>query len=134
MQYIGLQYQISRNNRNSLLLLVTFPLLLLGMLYAFLFFADKQDIESTNQHFFGGVPFVIVGVCIWFLIAWAAHATIIRMATGAKPLERTQNKRVYNLVENLCIQQGMKMPSVYVIDDDSLNAFASGINEKTYSV
>jgi heat shock protein HtpX len=42
--------------------------------------------------------------------------------------------RVYNLVENLCIQLGMKTPSIYIIDDDSLNAFASGINEKTYSV
>lgn len=134
MQYIGLQHQISRNNRNSILLLVTFPLLLLGMLYIFLFFADKQDIESTNQHFLTGVPFVITAVCIWFLIAWAGHATIIRMATGAKPIQRTENKRVYNLVENLCIQQGMKMPSVYVINDDSLNAFASGINERTYSV
>jgi len=134
MQYIGLQHQISRNNRNSILLLITFPLLLLGMLYIFLFFADKQDIESTNLHFLAGVPFVITAVCIWFLIAWGGHATIIRLATGAKPLQRTENKRVYNLVENLCIQQGMQMPSVYIINDDSLNAFASGINERTYSV
>jgi heat shock protein HtpX len=134
MQYIGLQHQISRNNRNSILLLITFPLLLLGMLYIFLFFADKQDIESTNLHFLAGVPFVIAAVCVWFLIAWAGHATIIRVATGAQSLQRTENKRVYNLVENLCIQQGMKMPSVYLINDDSLNAFASGINERTYSV
>ena len=100
----------------------------------FFFFADKQDVESTNEHFLTGVPFVIIVVCIWFLIAWAGHAAIIRMATGANPLLRTENKRVYNLVENLCIQQGMKMPSIYIIDDDSLNAFASGINEKTYAV
>ncbi len=134
MQYIGLQHQISRNNRNSFLLLITFPLLLLGMLYIFLFFADKQDIGSTNQHFLAGVPVVVIIVCIWFLIAWAGHATIIRMATGATPLQRIENKRVYNIVENLCIQQGMKMPSIYVIDDASLNAFASGISEKTYAV
>jgi heat shock protein HtpX len=56
------------------------------------------------------------------------------MATGSRPLERTENKRVYNLVENLCIQEGMTMPTVYVIEDDSLNAFASGINEKSFSV
>ena len=56
------------------------------------------------------------------------------MATGSKPLERTENKRVYNLLENLCISQGMSMPKLYVIDDDSLNAFASGINQKSYSV
>ena len=134
MQYVGLQHQISRNNRNSFFLLVAFPALLLGMFYVFFFFSNKQDIELTNRHFLLAIPFVLMGVSIWFLIAWAGHATIIRMATSARPLERMENKRVYNLVENLCIQQGMKTPSVYIIDDDSLNAFASGINEKTYAV
>ena len=56
------------------------------------------------------------------------------MATGSKPLERMANKRVYNLVENLCISKGMKIPQIFVIEDDSLNAFASGINESSYSV
>jgi heat shock protein HtpX len=88
----------------------------------------------VNEHFLVTMPFVLVAVGIWFLIAWAAHATFIRLATGAKPLERMDNKRVYNLVENLCMQQGMVMPSVYVIDDDSLNAFASGIDQKTYAI
>ena len=74
MQYIGLQHQISRNNRNSFLLLITFPLLLLLECYMFSLFADKQDVESTNQHFLTGAPFVIIVVCIWFLIAWAGHA------------------------------------------------------------
>ena len=45
-----------------------------------------------------------------------------------------ENKRVYNLVENLCISKGMKTPHIYIIEDDSLNAFASGINERTFSV
>lgn len=134
MQYVGLQHQISSNNRNSFFLMVAFPALLLGMFYVFFFFADKQDTASANQHFLIAFPFVLVAISIWFLIAFGAHAAIIRMATGAKPLERMENKRVYNLVENLCIQQGMKTPAIYIIDDDSLNAFASGINDKTYSV
>jgi heat shock protein HtpX len=134
MKYIGLHQQISRNNRNSLLLLIAFPALLLAMFYVFFFFADKQDTELTNLHFLQALPFVLVGVSLWFLIAWAGHSTFIRMATASKPLERMENKRVYNLVENLCIQEGMTMPAVYVIEDDSLNAFASGINQKTYTV
>ena len=68
------------------------------------------------------------------MIAWAGHSTIIRMATGAKPLERKENKRVYNLVENLCISQGMKTPKIYIIEDDSLNAYASGLAESSFSV
>ena len=56
------------------------------------------------------------------------------MATHSKSLERMENKRVYNLLENLCISQGMKMPKLNIIDDDSLNAFASGISERSYSI
>ncbi|MBK5272460.1 MAG: M48 family metallopeptidase [Bacteroidia bacterium] len=134
MQYTGIQTQISRNNRYSFLLLVAFPAVLLGMFYIFFFFADKQDIEQANQNFIQTIPFVLIGVSIWFLIAWAGHTAFIRMATGAKPLERKENMRVYNLVENLCIQLGMKTPAIYIIDDDSLNAFASGINESSYAV
>ena len=59
---------------------------------------------------------------------------MIRAATGSKPLERKENKRVYNLVENLCIAVGMKMPAVNIIEDDSLNAFASGIDDRTYTI
>lgn len=134
MTYVGLQKQVSRNNFNSLLLLIAFPLLLLGMFYIFYYFADDRNTEQANFHFIKTMPFILIGVGIWFLIAWAGHSAFIRLATGSKPLERKENKRVYNLVENLCISQGMTMPKIYVIEDDSLNAFASGIGEKSYSI
>ena len=54
------------------------------------------------------VPYVIGGVLIWFLIAYFANTSIIRSATGAVPLERKDNKRVYNLVANLCMSQGRR--------------------------
>jgi heat shock protein HtpX len=134
MQYVGLDKQIRKNNFNSVLLLVAFPALLLGMFYAFFFFINDQNIDEANLQFIQVMPLVLIGVGIWFLIAWAGHATFIRLATGAKPLERTENKRVYNLVENLCISQGMVTPKIYVIEDDSLNAHASGISNSTFSV
>jgi heat shock protein HtpX len=134
MKYVGLQHQIGRNNRNSFLLLIAFPALLLVMFYVIFYFAYEQKTDIVNPRFLRIMPFILAGVVIWFLIAWAGHATFIRLATGSKPLERKENKRVYNLIENLCIQEGMSMPAVYVIEDDSLNAFASGINQKTFSV
>ncbi len=134
MQYVGLTKQISRNNRYSFLLLIAFPALLLAMFYILFLFIDKGNSEQINYHFLTVIPFVLIGVGIWFLIAWAGHAAFIRMATGAKPLERKENMRVYNLVENLCIQKGITTPAINIIDDDSLNAFASGINAKTYSI
>lgn len=135
MTYVGIQTQIRRNNMNSLLLVLAFPLVLLGMVYAFLYFTNRQqDILVINDTFFRVLPFVVIGTSVWFMVAWLMHNTLIRMATGSRPLARTENKRVYNLVENLCLSRGMKLPKIYIIEDDSLNAFASGINERTFSV
>lgn len=134
MQYVGLDRQIRKNNFNSAVLLIAFPALLLGMTYAIIYFSSGEHGEDPNQLFLGSLPFVLGAVGIWFLIAWAGHGAFIRMATGSKPLERMENKRVYNLVENICISQGMQMPKVYIIHDDSLNAFASGIDNRSYAV
>lgn len=97
---------------------------------------EQQQITlfDVNRNFLTTIPWITVGVIIWFIIAWFSHTTMINSATSSKPLERKENKRVYNLVENLCISSGMQMPKVNIIEDDSLNAFASGINTKTYAV
>lgn len=134
MQYIGLASQIRKNNSNSVLLLIAFPALLLGMCYAILFFSLERDIAQVNQHFIRVMPFVLAAVAIWFMLAWAGHNAFIKLSTGAKSLERKENKRVYNLLENICISQGMKMPKLNIIEDDSLNAFASGISDKSYTI
>jgi heat shock protein HtpX len=135
MTYVGIQTQIRRNNFNSILLMLAFPVILIGMVYAFLYFSQRQhDVQVVNDTFVRVVPFVIIGTSVWFMIAWFMHNALIRMATGSRPLERMENKRVYNLVENLCISKGMRVPQIFIIDDDSLNAFASGINERTFSV
>jgi heat shock protein HtpX len=92
------------------------------------------NIDTVHSGFLYSVPYVTIGVVIWFLIAWFSHSSMIQRATGSKPLERKENKRVYNLTENLCISRGMKMPKIYIIEDDSLNAFASGLSDKTFAV
>jgi heat shock protein HtpX len=116
-------------------MLVAFPALLLGMVYLFLLFTTTKESQTTPEATFMQVtPFVILGTAIWFVIAWFFHSVMIMKATASHPLARMENKRVYNLVENLCIANGMKMPAVNVIEDDSLNAFASGINDRNYTV
>ncbi len=136
MKYVGLQSQIWSNNLKSTILLIMFPLVILVLAWLFFYFTrtEYQTITDVNYTFAGAAPWLVAGVLIWFLIAWYANTSMIRRATGAKPLERRDNKRVYNLVENLCIAAGMKTPKINVIEDNSLNAFASGITEKTYTV
>ncbi len=147
MKYFGLQSQIWRNNTNSIIILFMFPVVFLGLTWLFFFltslgqshyFSETAEhynlLPVVNNRFLRTVPWVSLGVIIWFTIAWFSHTAMINKATASKPLERKENKRVYNLVENLCIAAGMTMPKVNIIEDDSLNAFASGINPKTYTV
>lgn len=135
MKYTGLQGQISKNNRKSVLLLMGFPALILAATYAGVFFTvGYEDSYETNIIFLETLPIVIAVVGVWFLIAFASHSALIKLSTGAQSLERKDNMRIYNLTENLCMSVGMKMPQLFVIESDALNAFASGINEKTYAV
>lgn len=134
MAYLGIQTQIRKNNRNSVFLLMGFPAILLGMMYLFFLFTTQGTYTTPEQEFARTAPWVLVGTAVWFAVAWKFNTSMIQAATGSRTLERRDNKRVYNLVENLCIANGMRMPKVNVIEDDSLNAFASGINDNTYTV
>ncbi|MBR2630901.1 MAG: M48 family metallopeptidase [Bacteroidaceae bacterium] len=147
MQYIGIQSQIARNNWNSFMLLLMFPFIILGMLWVFCCIFGLQSVydEYGNTHWYlntdivnetwlGWAPWAVAIVAIWLLIAYTFNAQMIQHATGAKPLERRENPRIYNMVENLCMTCGMDMPKINIINDPQLNAFASGINKKSYTV
>jgi heat shock protein HtpX len=139
VRYVGLQEQIRRNNRKSVFLLIAFPSVLLLSVYAVVFLLQYQpdygyDLDYINQNFLAVAPIVVVIVGIWFAIAYFSHTKMISMATGARPLERKNNMKIYNMVENLCISEGMRMPKVEIIDSPALNAYASGIDEKSYTV
>lgn len=143
MEYVGIQTQQKRNNFRTFFLLFLFPCLVAALVYLFCFllawleWGNEPEMDwyaEAHTMFISGVPFAIGTVLLWFVIAYFANVSVINSATGAKPLERKENMRVYNLVENLCMTKGMKTPKINVIDDDSLNAFASGINERTYTV
>ena len=150
MEYVGIQTQKSRNDFRSMLLLFMFPCLVVGLVYLFCLAlawlgmsellmgevpVDERDLwEVANDYFLTSAPYALGGIFLWFIIAYFFNTLIIKASTGAKSLERKDGKRVYNLVENLCMSQGMKMPKINIIYDNSLNAFASGINERTYTV
>lgn len=149
MKYVGMYTQVRRNNMLSMVLLLMFPLIILGTIWVFLalvnyfgtYYYDAHgnmvnvfNADIVNGYFLQTVPWVIGGVGLWFLIAYFANTSMIRQATGARPLERRDNPRVYNIVENLCMTCGMDMPQINVIDDPQLNAFASGIDRSSYTV
>ena len=147
MKYVGMHTQQVQNNMKSVLLLLLFPCILLGVVYVFLVISNSLGVtdpmyggetnvnwDYVNYEMLQVLPWVVGIVGVWFLISYLFNTSMIRHATGARPLERRENPRVYNIVENLTMACGMPMPKVNVIDDPMLNAYASGIDEKTYTV
>src|SRR5690554_5319353 len=140
MKYVGLQQQITSNNRKSILLLLAFPALVLVMVFLFFIiinFNEETGLAPMNvifEQFVASIPVVLLAVAIWFVIAYFANSAMINNATNSKSLSRKENMRVYNLTENLCMSVGMPMPQLRIIESPALNAFASGINKKTFTV
>src|SRR5262249_19793832 len=79
-------------------------------------------------------PFATIGTIVWVAIAYKFHQSMIDSVTGAHEVSRAEEPRLYNLLENLCISRGITMPTLRIADDDALNAFATGLNEKQYSI
>lgn len=148
MAAFGLASHIASNNTRSVLLLAGFPVLLLLLMYAlFLLYAGLAGVDympgvapmavpfvwaarSLSQAW----PFAIAGAGVWFAIAWVLHQTLIDLSTGARVVERKEDPRTYNLLENLCVSRGMAVPTLRVMDTGALNAFASGLQEGRYSI
>jgi heat shock protein HtpX len=142
----GLQTHIWNNNGRSVLLLLGFPVLLMLLTYAlFLLFAGLSGAtmgpDPTTGYFLWAAdalsrawPFAIAGAILWFGIAYAFYQGIIDAATGAHKVERTQEPKLYNLLENLCISRGITMPALRIMETDALNAFATGLHKGQYSI
>ena len=59
---------------------------------------------------------------------------MIDALTGGHEVTRQEQPRIYNLLENMCISRGITMPKLKIMESPALNAFATGLNEKQYSI
>lgn len=142
MQAYGLKTHIWNNNLRCIILLALFPVLLLALAYALiLIFAGLTSDMSTGeglsyaaQTLPQSAPIALGAAGAWFGVAFLGHQAMIDMATKAKSVTPSQEPRAYRLLENLCISRGIVMPKLKVIDTDVLNAYASGIRTKNYTV
>jgi heat shock protein HtpX len=91
-------------------------------------------LRAAQYDLLKAAPFATVGTIIWIFIAYQFHQSMIDAVTGARPVTRREEPRLYNILENLCISRGITMPTLRVAEDDALNAFATGLNPKQYSI
>ena len=98
LPYVGILQQQRKNNIRSFFLLLGFPSLILAAVWTFLLFTTYEtsfNFELTNNVFLEYIPYVLIGVTVWFIIAYFAHSMSINKSTGSETLERRKNKRVY---------------------------------------
>ncbi len=143
MGAFGLQTHIWNNNLKSALLLAGFPVLLLVLLYGLSvgYVALTAPVADAGEglalalaHMTRIWPFAFIGAGVWFVVASFSYQSIIDASVGARGLSRKEAPKLYNMLENLCISRGLPMPALNIIETPALNAFASGVSDKSYKV
>ncbi len=143
MQVYGLYGHIRANQIRSAILLAGFVLLLQMLQFSlYLLFTAFTEFgltfETIARDAFASFqrtwPVATVLALAWFTIAWFSHHALIRMATGAKSVERKDEPKLYNALENLCVSRGIPMPRLEIMETPGLNAYAAGLRENDYVV
>lgn len=109
---------IAANKRNTVIIMAVFIGLITAIGWVVSYFMGNTSVTW----------WVLVGALIYALIQYFAAGALAVAMTGAKEIQKSDNPRLYRIVENLSITLGAPMPKVYIIDDPAPNAFATGRN------
>src|SRR5580700_4337667 len=138
----GLYTQIQSNKRRSVALLIGLFFLVYLLVFAGALTAEALTrdapldwlLRAALRDLLLASPWATLGTALWIFIAYRFHQTLIDAVTGGREVTRTEEPRLWNLLENLCISRGIPMPKLKVMDTDALNAFATGMTPQQYSV
>lgn len=78
--------------------------------------------------------YVIIGALVYVIISYFISSRTALAVNGAHEIAKKDNPRLYRIVENLAITEGLPTPKIYIIDDPAPNAFATGRNPAHASV
>ena len=138
----GLYSHIQSNKRRSIALLLGLFFLVYVMVFAGALLAEALSYDASTQwllhqawrDLIWAAPVATAATVAWIVLAYLFNQSLIDAVTGGREVTRQEQPRLYNLLENLCISRGITMPKLKVIEDDALNAFASGLNQRQYSI
>ncbi|MBQ9029557.1 zinc metalloprotease HtpX [Candidatus Saccharibacteria bacterium] len=112
--------QISANKRKTVFIILGF-IIIIGLIGAVFAWAMNNWVISA---------WVIGIAAVYAVIQYFASSSLAVAMTGAREIEKKDNPKFYNIVENLTLTAGLPMPKVYIIDDKAPNAFATGRDPK----
>ena len=120
---------IAANKRNTVFIITLFLIILAG-----LGFAVNYIWGGGASGHYGIFIAVVIGAGLYTLVQYFAASGQALAITGAQQIQKADNPRLYNIVENLSITTGLPMPKVYIINDPAPNAFSTGRDPKHASV
>ena len=107
---------IRANKRNTVIIMAVF-LLLIGGIGALVGYLGKDQ----------NIAIWILGIAlVYAVVEYFVASRLAVAASGAKEIKKSDNPDLWNVVENLAIASGQPMPRVFIIQDASPNAFATG--------
>jgi heat shock protein HtpX len=143
MPAYGLYTHIASNRFRSMLLLAGLFVLIYVLVFAGALIAEvvlnangtvDYYLAAASRDLIKAFPYATGGAALWIMLAYFFHQSIVDAVTGGEAVTRQHQPRLYNLLENLCISRGIAMPKLKVLDSEALNAFATGLNPRQYSV
>jgi heat shock protein HtpX len=115
---------IARNKRNTVFTILLFLLIIGGLGWLASFIYNSYTILWV----------VVIGATLYAVVQYFLASSQALSMSGAVPITKADNPRLWNVVENLSITAGTPMPAVYVVNDPAPNAFATGRDPEHASV
>ncbi len=125
---------IRSNNIKTILLVALFPIIFIALVFLFTWIVVPAD-EALVTTIQVAIP-TFIACMVWLLISWAFGDSMMLNFAHAQEIseEDKNNREIFRTVENVAIAAGLPRPKVYIIDDDSMNAFATGRSPSDASV
>jgi len=118
--------QIEQNRRKTVLLVLVFGLLVLVTGAAIGYLSDGDPVV--------GLVLAAIFLAFYLPVTWMSASRQVLGMAGARPASREEYPQLYNIVEELCIPARLPMPKIYIVDDPSPNAFATGLKPEKGAV
>jgi heat shock protein HtpX len=107
---------IAKNKRNTVFIILVFLVIIgaLGLLAGYVY--NNPSVTIT----------VLVVAAVYAIIQYFAASRLAISISGGREIQKADDPRLYRIVENLSITDGLPMPKVYIVNDPAPNAFATG--------
>lgn len=128
---------IAANKRKSVLLVAVFvlftTLVVMAVAWMIAILATGEVVVDWRTSVYVG----LVAAAITFVLSLCGYyggSNMILGISGARPLRKSEDPELFNVVEEMAIAAGIPMPKVYIINDSAPNAFATGRDPKHAAV